>query len=62
MSPSCVLTVHETALIMKVSEKTIYRLIKDGELPCVKVRGSIRIPSLTLEAYIEKGGSQPHER
>ncbi|MGM9607424.1 MAG: helix-turn-helix domain-containing protein [Oscillospiraceae bacterium] len=54
----CVLTVDEAADVLKVSTKTIYRLLRDGDLPYVAVRGSYRITLAALEKYIEAGGKQ----
>jgi excisionase family DNA binding protein len=38
------LTVFEVAAIMRVSKRTVYRLVHDGHLEAAKVRGSFRIP------------------
>jgi len=35
------------------SPRTIYNLIADGELPAVKIRGLIRVPSAALEQWID---------
>jgi excisionase family DNA binding protein len=37
------LTVRETADVLKLKPWTVYRLVKSGEIPAVKVGGSIRI-------------------
>lgn len=47
------LTVAEVATIMRVSNMTVYRLIKLGELPAVRVGKSYRIRQGDLEAYLE---------
>ena len=46
------INVSEAAQILNCSKRTIRRLINDGALPCLKVRGSIRIQSEALSAYI----------
>jgi len=38
------LTIFEVAAIMRVSKRTVYRLVHDGQLEAAKVRGSFRIP------------------
>lgn len=38
------LTIFEVAAIMRVSKRTVYRLVYDGHLEAAKVRGSFRIP------------------
>jgi len=37
------LTVAEAASILRISRATAYRLVESGELPAVKVGGSIRV-------------------
>jgi excisionase family DNA binding protein len=46
-------TVAEVAEHMRVSNMTVYRLIKAGALPAVRVGKSYRIRERDLEAYLE---------
>lgn len=48
------LIVKETAARLSVSESTIYRLMKKGELRPIKIGGSLRFDELDLEAYIQQ--------
>ena len=50
-----VYTVAEIARILKISEKTVYRLIRDQELPYIRVRGQIRITAMALDVYLQGG-------
>lgn len=45
-------TIGEAANRLAVSTRTIRRLVKMGELPIVRVAGSVRIALPTLAAYI----------
>lgn len=47
-------TVHDIAKMLKVSEKTVYRLVKDGEINVIRIYGSIRIPRIALEDYLRQ--------
>lgn len=49
------LTLQDVAETMKVSEKTIRRLIKRGDLAAYKVgeRGQLRVKEYDLERYVE---------
>lgn len=47
-----VLTVQELSRILKISEKTCYRLIKDRKIRAIWVRGAIRISLDEVERYI----------
>lgn len=64
------LTVQEVAEVMKVSEKTVRRLIKRGDLVAYKLgeRGQLRVNEHELERYVESQRVQtgdapepPHE-
>ena len=49
------LTVAEVAAVLRVSNMTVYRLIKAGELPALRVGKNYRIRSHDLEAFIVTG-------
>ena len=44
------LTVHEAAEVLRVHDATIRRLIAEGGLEHLRVRGTIRIPVEAIEA------------
>ena len=47
------LTVREVAEAMRVSTMTVYRLIRAGELPAIRVGKHFRIRTRDLEAYLD---------
>lgn len=47
------LTAQEVADLLRVSTMTVYRLIRQGELPAVRVGRSYRVRRPDLEAYLE---------
>ena len=47
------LTVAEVASMMRVSTMTVYRLIKSGELPAVRVGKGYRIRESELQRFLE---------
>ena len=49
------LTVHEVAGIMRVSNMTVYRLIRAGELKAARVGRGYRIRESELDAYLDRG-------
>jgi excisionase family DNA binding protein len=49
------LTVGEVAEILRVSNMTVYRLIKAGELPALRVGRNYRIRDRDLTAYLDQG-------
>ncbi len=59
------LTVAEVADMMRVSNMTVYRLVKSGELPAVRFGRSYRIPETAVEAAVQlpirrDGAAQTH--
>lgn len=48
------LTVADVAAVLKLSEKTVYRLSQRGEVPGFKAGGSWRYRRLDLEAWVQE--------
>jgi excisionase family DNA binding protein len=55
------LTVHEVAGIMRVSNMTVYRLIRAGELRAARVGRGYRIRESEVDAYLDRGVGIDHE-
>lgn len=55
------LTVNEVASDLRVSKMTVYRLIKQGNLPAVRVGRGYRIKSQTIERYLSKASTPTAE-
>jgi excisionase family DNA binding protein len=53
------LTVQEVAELLRVSSMTVYRLIKAGDLPAVRVGRSFRVRDVDVEAYLGARFTQP---
>ena len=47
-------TVAETAKNLNVSERTVWRLIADGDLPVVRFGGTVRVRPEDREAFIRR--------
>ncbi|MQF70493.1 helix-turn-helix domain-containing protein [SAR202 cluster bacterium AD-812-D07_MRT_10900m] len=47
-----VLTVGEAARLLRVSEKTLYRLISAGSFPVLRFGRAIRIPRAVIETML----------
>lgn len=52
--PHELLTAREVAELMRVSTMTVYRLIKSGELPAIRVGKHLRIRRDDVEAYFDR--------
>ncbi len=54
------LTIKETAVAIRASVRTVYRLIDEGELPKQsKIRARSFLPRPAVEAYLAKQGLSP---
>lgn len=52
-----ILTIREVAKMLKLTEKTAYRLVSEGEIPGFKIGGSWRFSRKELEKWIENRSS-----
>jgi len=48
------LTVGEVARTMRVSNMTVYRLVKSGQLPAIRVGKNYRIRRTDVERYLNE--------
>ena len=62
LSKARFLTVQEVADLMRVSSMTVYRLIKAGDLPAVRVGRSFRVAESDVDAYLAVGTRRPASR
>ncbi|HEY1822019.1 MAG TPA: helix-turn-helix domain-containing protein [Trebonia sp.] len=46
------LTVHEVAVIMRLSKMSVYRLVHSGDLEAVRVGRSFRVPEQAVVSYL----------
>lgn len=47
-------TVRQVAHLLSVTPPTVYRMIKEGELPSVRIGSSIRVPADALIEYLAR--------
>ena len=52
---SVLLTVNEVAGILRVSNMTVYRLVKSKQLPAIRVGKNYRIKESDVNQYLERG-------
>jgi excisionase family DNA binding protein len=53
------LTLSQAASILKVSRRTLHRMIKKGEIPVTRVGGRWRILESRFEEWVQKEASSP---
>ena len=49
------LTVNEVAMILRVSNMTVYRLVKNKQLPAIRVGKNYRIKEIDVDKYLDRG-------
>ena len=65
LMPEEILTIREVAEFLKVTERTIYRLVADSQIPAFKVGGSWRFRKAELIHWMSEQsrvGSDPDRR
>ena len=50
-----VLTVRETAEILGIGINSVYKAIENGDIPHIRIGGSIRVPRIAFEKFLECG-------
>lgn len=50
-----ILTIREVADLLKINEKTVYKLVADAKIPGFKVGGSWRFDRATISKWMERG-------
>jgi len=53
------LTVNEVASILRVSNMTVYRLVKSGQIPAIRVGKNYRIKESDVNDYLSRGTQKP---
>ena len=49
-----IVTVKEVAGLLKVAEKTVYTMARQGEIPAFKVRGQWRVRRRDIDGWIDR--------
>lgn len=56
------LRISEAAELLGISPDTVKRMVTDGQIPSVKLRGAVRIPRKQLEEWIDEHTRGPVAR
>jgi len=59
---AAVLTVSETAALLRMNRNSVYRALHRGELPSVKVGRRLLVPRAALERLLEPSPSTDEQR
>ena len=51
------LTVNEVAKILRVSNMTVYRLVKNKQIPAIRVGKNYRIKEIDVDQYLNRGST-----
>jgi excisionase family DNA binding protein len=55
------MTVAEAAALLRIGERTAYKLVRSGRLPAVKVGNQWRIERRAFDAWVAAGGERGAE-
>ena len=53
VAPKLLWTRREAAAALSVSERTLWTLTDEGEIPCVRIRRSVRYDPMAIRSWIE---------
>lgn len=53
------LTVKEAAKRLRIGKSTLYLAAANGEVPCIRIGGTVRIPSAWVERVLVEGWGPP---
>ena len=48
------MTVSEVATVLRLCTKTVYKLIKEGEIPAKRIGSEYRIPKKSIYIYLNR--------
>lgn len=54
-----ILTLEDVAKLLKVSESTIYRMVKAG-MPCIKIGRAVRFRMDKVQAHLDRLSTERH--
>ena len=54
-----ILTLEDVAKLLKVSESTVYRMVKAG-MPCIKIGRAVRFRVDKVQAYLDRLSNERH--
>jgi excisionase family DNA binding protein len=52
--PSVVLTIEELATYLKISKSTLYKLVREGKIPCQKIGRHWRFRKGAIDRWLEE--------
>jgi excisionase family DNA binding protein len=52
-----ILTIEDAAKYLQMGKRSLYKLAKEGKIPCKKVLNKYRFEKETLREWVIKGGS-----
>ncbi len=55
------MTVAEAAQVLRIGERTAYKLVRQGRLPAIRVGNQWRIEKEAFEAWLAQGGDPGSE-
>ena len=56
------LTVPETAKVLRISRNLAYDLVRQGEIPAIRLGRVIRVPRARLEQWLDSGSASSGHR
>ena len=56
--PTDVLTLEELSVYLKIPKSTLYKIVREGKIPCQKVGRHWRFRKVAIDRWLEEANSQ----
>jgi len=61
VAPKLLWTRREAAAALSISERTLWTLTDEGEIPCVRIRRSVRYNPVAIQSWIKVQEDHPKD-
>lgn len=59
-TPGDVLTINDLSVYLKIAKSTLYKLVREGKIPCQKVGRHWRFRKIAIDRWLEE--TNPNKR
>jgi excisionase family DNA binding protein len=60
-NPGDVLTINELSVYLKIPKSTLYKLVREGKVPCQKVGRHWRFRKMAIDRWLEENRLEKQE-
>jgi len=61
VKPDDVLTIEDLSVYLKISKSTLYKLVREGKIPCQKVGRHWRFHKQAIDSWLQNSNTNRYE-